>query len=334
MTYEEILSDLKKGNYKPIYFLQGEEGYAIDKITDYIAENVLDESERDFNQTVFYGRDVNILDLISAAKRFPMMAQHQVIIVKEAQDLSRTIDKLEDYAKNPMESTILVINYKYKKLDGRKPLSKLLKKEQILFTSDKIKDYKLPDWIVAYCKEKGLSISPKASILMSEYLGNDLSKIANTIEKLLVVLDGDTVIDEKVIQRNVGISKDFNLFELNNALAEKNVYKSNLIVNHFAQNPKSHPLVVTLSSLYNYFTKLMKYHFYAPNVGERELAGIIGVHPFFLKDYKIAARNYTKGKLARIFGYLREYDLQAKGVNNVSANDGELLKELVFKILH
>lgn len=334
MEYNKILEDLKAGNYKPVYFLQGEEGYFIDQITDYIENNVLDESERDFNQSVLYGKDVSMQDIIGTAKRFPMMAPYQVVIVKEAQHLIRTIDQIEPYLNNPSPTTILVFNYKYKKLDGRKPLGKLLKKKGMLFTSDKIKDYKLPDWIVGYCKNQGLSIKPKASHLLSEFLGTDLSKVANTIEKLKVILSGETVIDEDVIQKNVGISKEFNLFELSNALAEKNVYKSNLIINHFAQNPKNYPLPVTLSALYNYYTKLMKFHFYAPNISEKELAAIIGVHPFFLKDYKVAARNYTKNKLARIFGYLRDYDLQSKGVNNVNANHGELLKELVFKILH
>lgn len=334
MEYKALIEELKNGKFKPVYFLQGDEGYFIDKITEQIEKNVLDESERDFNQSILYGKDVALLDILSSAKRFPMMAPYQVIIVKEAQHLSRTIEQLEAYIHNPTPTTILVFNYKYKKLDGRKPLGKLLKKNGMLFTSEKIKDYKLADWIVGYCKSDGLIIKPKASHLLGEFLGNDLSRVANTIEKLKVILEGDTVIDEDVIQKNVGISKEFNLFELNNALAEKNIYKSNLIVNHFSQNPKNYPLVVTLSSLYNYFTKLMKYHFYAPNISENELAAIIGVHPFFLKDYKVAARNYTKNKLARIFGYLREYDLQSKGVNNLNTKDGELLKELVFKILH
>ena len=334
MKYEEIIKELKSGVYKPIYFLQGDEGYFLDKISDYIAKNVLEESERDFNQTVLYGKDVSMQDVISTAKRYPMMSQYQVVIVKEAQHLSRTIDQLEAYVTNPLASTILVFNYKYKTIDKRKKIGKLLAKNTVFYTAEKIKEYKLADWIVGFCKSQGLLIKPKASHLMGEYLGNDLSKIANTIEKLKVILEGETVIDEEVIQKNVGISKDFNLFELSNALAEKNVYKSNLIANHFAQNPKNYPFPVTLSALYNYYTKLMKYHFYAPTVSENELAGIIGVHPYFLKDYRVAARNYTKGKLARIFGYLKDYDLRSKGVGNVSISDGELLKELVFKILH
>ena len=334
MKYEEIIKDLKSGVYKPVYFLQGDEGYFLDKISDFIAENVLEASERDFNQTILYGKDVSIQDVISEAKRYPMMSQYQVVIVKEAQHLSRTIDQLEAYVTNPLASTVLVFNYKYKTIDKRKKIGKLLAKHTEFYTAEKIKDYKLADWIVGFCKSQGLQIKPKASHLMGEYLGNDLSKIANTIEKLKVILEGETVIDEDVIQKNVGISKDFNMFELSNALAEKNVYKSNFIVNHFAQNPKNYPFPVTLGTLYNYFTKLMKYHFYAPKSSEKELAVILGVHPYFLKDYRVAAQNYTKAKLARIFGYLKDYDLRSKGVGNVSISDGELLKELVFKILH
>ena len=334
MNYEDIIKELKSGVYKPVYFLQGDEGYFLDKISDFIAKNVLEESERDFNQTILYGKDVSMQEIISTAKRYPMMSKYQVVIIKEAQHLSRAIDQLEAYVTNPLASTILVFNYKYKKVDKRKKIGKVLASNTVFFTADKVKEYKLADWIVGFCKSQGLQIKPKASHLMGEYLGNDLSKIANTIEKLKVILEGETVIDENVIQKNVGISKDFNMFELSNALAEKNVYKSNLIANHFAQNPKNYPFIVTLGALYSYYTKLMKYHFYAPNSSENELARILGIHAYFLKDYRVAARNYTKAKLARIFGYLKDYDLRSKGVGNVSISDGELLKELVFKILH
>lgn len=334
MSVEAILSDLKQKKFKPIYFLQGDEGYFIDQITDYIEENVLEESERDFNQTVLYGRDTKIDEIVSVAKRFPMMSEYQVVIIKEAQHLSREIEKLIDYANNPQTSTILVINYKYKKLDGRKGLSKVLKSNQILFNSDKIKDWKLAEWIADYGKKHGLSIEPKASHLLAEYLGNDLSKIVNVVEKLKIALNGQVIVDTEVVSKNVGVSKEFNVFELQSALAQKNIYKANLIANHFAQNPKNHPLVVTVSSLFNYFVKVMKYHYFAPNVSEKELAATIGVHPFFLKEYNMAARNYSMNKLARIFSYLKDTDLKSKGVDNASASDKDLLKELIFKILH
>lgn len=334
MTYEEVFKELKQKIYKPIYFLQGEESYFIDKISDYISHNVLDESERDFNQTVVYGRDTSIQDIVNMAKRYPMMSEYQVVIVKEAQDLSRSIESLSSYLEQIMPSTILVFNYKYKKLDGRKALGKELKKKGYLFTSDKVKDYKLPDWIISYCTSEHLSINPRTAHILSEYLGNDLNKIANTLEKLKVVMDGDTEVTEELIQKNVGISKEYNTFELNNALGVKDVYKANLIANHFGQNPKNYPLVVTLGVVYGYFTKLIKYHQYQGQVDDRALAQKMGVHPFILKEYQKAARNYSMNKIARIFGYLRQYDLASKGVDNASTSDGELLKELVYKILH
>ncbi len=334
MKYEEILKDLKQKKYKPVYFLQGDEPYFIDKITDYIANHVLDESERDFNQTVLYGRDTTITDIINTAKRYPMMSEYQVVIVKEAQALSRNIESLSDYLKQVVPTTILVIDYKYKKLDGRKALAKILKKQGYLFTSDKIKDYNLPDWIIAYCKSQQLVITPKTAMKLGEYLGNDLNKIVNTIEKLKVVMSGETEITDTLIEKNVGISKEYNTFELNNALGNKDVYKANLIANHFGQNPKNYPLVVTLGVVYGYFTKLIKYHQYAGKMSDRDLAQKIGVHPFILKEYQKAARNYTMNKIARIFGYLRQYDLASKGVGNVSTTEGELLKELIYKILH
>jgi len=334
MTYQEVLKELKQKIYKPIYFLQGEEAYFIDKISDYIQNNVLDESERDFNQTIVYGRDTTVQDIVNMAKRYPMMSEYQVIIVKEAQDLSRSIEKLADYLEQITPTTILVFNYKYKKLDGRKALGKTLKKKGYLFTSDKVKDYKLADWIIGYCKSESLEINPKAAILLSDYLGNDLSKIANTLEKLKVVMEGDTEVTEELIRKNVGISKEYNTFELNNALGNKDIRKANLIANHFGQNPKNYPLVVTLGVIYGYFTKVIKYHQYARKMGDRELAQKIGVHPFILKEYQKAASNYSMNKIARIFGYLRQYDLASKGVGNASTTDGELLKELVYKILH
>ncbi len=334
MTYQEVIKELQQKRYKPLYFLQGDEAYFIDKISNYIQKNVLSPSEIDFNQTVVYGRDTNIQDIINMSKRYPMMSDYQVIIVKEAQDLACSIEKLIDYLGQISPTTILVLNYKYKKLDGRKALGKTLKKKGYLFTSDKVKDYKLPDWIIGYCKSEHLSINPRVAHLLSEYLGNDLSKIANTLEKLKVVMDGDTEITEALIQKNVGISKEYNTFELNNALGEKDVYKANLIANHFGQNPKNYPLVVTLGVVYGYFTKLIKYHQYSGQVSDRDLAQKMGVHPFILKEYQKAARNYTMNKIARVFGYLREFDLASKGVGNVSTTDGELLKELVYKILH
>ena len=263
-----------------------------------------------------------------------MMAPYQVVIVKEAQHLIKTIEKLIDYVNGVASTTILVINYKNKKLDKRKALGKLLNTKGYIFDSDPIKDYKLPEWIVDQGKIIDLKVHPKAAILLAEFLGNDLSSIISTLDKLKVVLDDQKEISADVVHEHVGFSKEFNLFELQNAIAEKNVMRANLIIRHFGHNSKNYPMVLTISSLYVFFTKLMKYHFYVGKFSEGEIAKKIGVHTYFLKQYKVATRFYSKNKLARIFGYLREYDLKSKGVGNYSSSENELMKELIFKIMH
>jgi len=334
MDFNKLTKDIEKGQYKPIYFLQGEEAFYIDKLTDFLQEKVLDENEKEFNQTVLYGRDTSIEDVVNISKRFPMMAPYQVVIVKEAQHLNKTIDKLLDYVNSLAPTTILVINYKNKKLDKRKALGKLLNTNGFLFDSKSIKDYQLPEWIVDQGKSMGIKVHPKAAILLAEFKGNDLSSLISTLKKLKVVLNDKKEITIDIVHKNVGFSKEFNLFELQNALAEKNVLKANLIIQHFGHNLKSYPMVLTISSLYVFFTKLMKYHFYIGKYSEGEIAKKLGVHPYFLKQYKVAANYYSKNKLARIFGYLREYDLKSKGVDDYSTSENDLLKEMVFKILH
>ncbi len=332
MKYEEIIRDLKNKVYHPIYFLMGEESYFIDQITNYIDAQVLDEAEKEFNQTVVYGRDTNVMDVISMAKRFPMMANHQVVIVKEAQHLKK-IEDLESYVNQPVNSTLLVFCYKYKTLDKRKAFTKNLGKKAVVFTSQKMRDYQIPDWISGYLKDRQYKIGPAATKLLSEYLGNDLNKISNELDKLMILVDRQTEITPQIIESNIGISKDFNVFELQNALGKKDVYKANQIINYFTSNTKAHPFVLTISSLYTYFSKIMQFH-YLKDKNERSVAAALKVHPFFVKDYKIAAAHYSPGKVARIISYLREYDLKSKGVNNASASDGELTKELIYKILH
>jgi DNA polymerase III subunit delta len=336
MKYQQIVNEIIKGEYKPIYFLQGEEAFYIDKISSLISERILTEDEKAFNQLIVYGKDkdISVENIINNVKQYPMMASHRVVIVKEAQHLIKSIDKLISYVESPLESSILVMCYKYKNLDGRKPLAKLLKKKKFIYTSDKIKDYNLIDWIIQYFTSQNLKIHNKAAMLLSELIGNDLSAISSIAEKLKVSFGSKKVIDEKAISDNVGVSKDYNIFELQNAIGTKNVYKANLITNHFGNNPNSHPLVVTISSLFSYFTKLMKYHFYYSSMNEKLLASKMGVHPYFLKQYKLSCSNYSKNKLVRIFGYLRQYDMMSKGVNNSSTSDAELLKELIFKIMH
>lgn len=333
MDYKLILKDLKNKVYHPVYFLTGEEAYYIDLIADYIEEKVLDEAEKDFNQTVLYGKETDITTIVSEAKRYPMMANHNVVIVKEAQHLSREIEKLEPYLDNPTSTTILVFCYKYKKVDGRKSIGKKLKKNAVFLETKKLYDNQVPDWINKFLKEKKYDITPQASLMIAESVGTDLSKIVNELNKLTINIPVGNTIDPKAVEENIGISKDFNTFELNKALGKKDILKANQIALHFAKNEKEHPLVLTVGMLYTYFTNILKVH-YAKEKTQNGLAAVLGVHPFFVQDYTAAARNYNIKKAVKIIEYLRDYDLKSKGVNNTSTTNGELLKELIFKILH
>ncbi|MGC9374564.1 MAG: DNA polymerase III subunit delta [Bacteroidales bacterium] len=334
MKYEQIIADLKNKIYKPIYFLFGDEPYFIDLITKYIQNNVLTEEEKAFNQTILYGKDTDIHSVINAAKRFPMMANHQVVIVKEAQDI-KDIEPLVYYATTPLKSTILVINYKYKTFDKRKKLYKLINENAVAFESRKLYDNEIPGWINNYVKTKNKQIDPNAGMLLNEYLGNNLGKIANELDKLIITLpDKDEKITTAHIERNIGISKDYNNFELHKALTQKNVLKSNRIVNYFAHNPKDNPITLTLTSLYMFYSKVLAYHFIQNKKDRRSVAATLKVNPYFLGDYETAAKQYNPKKVVEIIELLREYDLRSKGYNNVSTSHGELLKELVYKILH
>ncbi|NPA68672.1 MAG: DNA polymerase III subunit delta [Chlorobi bacterium] len=332
MTYSEIIKELKNKIYKPIYFLFGEEPYFIDKITDYIADNVLNESEKAFNQTVIYGKDTQTEDIINSAKRFPMMANHQVIIVKEAQNL-KNIDNLVYYAEQPLKSTILVINYKYKKLDKRTKLYKTLSKNAVLFESKKLYENQIPAWINTYLKDKKYTADPVAVQLLTEFLGTDLGKISNELEKLIISLPEGTKITPEHIEKNIGISKDFNNFELQNALINRDILKANRIIMHFARNPKDNPMILTIISLFSFFSKVLNYHF-LKDKNKNNVAAILKINPYFVKDYVKAAKTFNIKKTVAIISYLREYDMKAKGYDNVSATQEDLLKELIFKILH
>ena len=259
MTFEQILNDLKNKIYYPVYFLAGEESYYIDEISDYIEEHVLTDIEKEFNQTVIYGRETDVLSIISNAKRYPMMANYQVVIVKEAQDI-KNIEDLLPYIENPLDSTLLVINYKYKKLDKRKSFFKQIGKKGVLFESKKLYDNKIAGWINNYVKEKGYEITPKACAMLTEFLGSNLSKVVNEISKLIINVPEKSIINDELVERNIGISKDFNIFELQNAIGSKNVLKANQIANYFAANPKDNPLVKTVTILFGYFSKIMIYH--------------------------------------------------------------------------
>ncbi|PYF69431.1 DNA polymerase III subunit delta [Pedobacter nutrimenti] len=341
MTAADIIKDLKAKKFKPVYLLHGEEPYYIDQIIDYMEEHVLNEMEKGFNQTVLYGKDTDMATIMNAAKRYPMMSDYQLIVVKEAQDLkwsketegsSKQAEFVQSYFDNPLASTILVLGYKYANFDKRKKLFKSISKSGLVFQSDPVRDYKLAQWIDELVKEKGYKIAPQASALMAEYLGADLSKIANEIEKLLLNITRETTIDTDLVQRNIGISKEYNVFELQKALAARDVLKCNQIVNYFADNPKANPMVMIMANLNSYFTKILKYH-YLPN--KNDAAKELGVNPYFVKDYEMAARTYHLNKTFDIISLLREYDLKSKGVDSTgNTTEGELLKELLFRMIH
>ena len=340
MTATEILKDLKNRKFKPVYLLHGEEPYFIDMLGNYIEHNLLSDAEKGFNQTVVYGKDTDIITVLNATKRYPMMADYQVVLVKEAQDMKwgkedddkKTLDPLLSYLEKPLPSTILVFCYKYAKFDKRKKTYKAIDKNGLIFESASLYDNKVPGWIEGFVQEKNYRISAQAAALLAEYLGNDLSKIANELEKLMLNINAGQEITPKEIQDNIGISKEYNVFELQNALARKDVVKVNRIINYFEANQKANPIVLVLGNLNNYFSKVLRYH-YAPDKSQNALAKELGVSPFFVKDYEQAARSFPYGKVVQVISLLREYDLKSKGVGS-NAGNGELMKELMFKILH
>lgn len=330
---KQIVEDITSGNTQPIYFLMGEEAFYIDKISDFIEQKILSEEEKGFNQMVLYGRDVTIEDIVANAKRFPMMAEKQVVIVKEAQDLSRTIEKLATYAENPQPTTVLVICYKYKTLDKRKKLSKLVAKNGCLFESKKLYENQVGDWINNELDEKGYSMEVKAGVMLVEFLGTNLSKINNELEKLMLVLPKGTKITPAHIEENIGISKDYNNFELRKAVGEKQIVKVNQIANYFAQNSRANPLVMTISLLNNFFTQLLLYHG-LKDKGKINVSKVLRINPFFVNEYQSAAAKYPMRKVAQIISLLREADLKSKGVGANNLSQGDILKEVLFKIMH
>ncbi len=329
----QITKDIKAGNLKPIYFLMGEEPYYIDKLTEFIEENVLQEHERDFNQTILYGRDVTIEDVIGSAKRFPMMADRQVIIVREAQELSRTIDKLEAYAENPQPTTVLVFAYKYKILDKRKKITKLLDKVGVVYESKKLYENQVGDWIKRVLAAQGYGIEPKAAAILVEFLGTDLSKINNELEKLKIILPKGHILSPSDIEENIGFSKDFNNFELRKAIGEKNQVKAYQIIDYFSQNPKDNPLVVTTGLVFGFFSQLLQYHG-LKDKSQMNAAKVLKVNPFFVKDFEVPFRNYPMKKVSTIVSALRTLDVKSKGVGAASTSQHDLLKELLITIFN
>jgi DNA polymerase-3 subunit delta len=302
MDFNQIISDLKNRKYYPVYFLEGDEPFFIDRISDYILENILSDSEKDFNQTILYGKDLSIDSILTSVKRFPMMAEHQVVLIREAQNI-KNIEELASYIEKPLISTILVFNYKYKTLDKRKKLYKAVLKNGIYFESKPIYDNQIPGWITKFLQAKNYGIDPKAAQLIADYVGSDLQRIVNDLEKVIISLVPGTTIMPQDIEKNIGISKEFNSFELQSALGKKDILKSNRIINYFIQNEKVHPLPAIIGALVNFFRKLLLYHSFENKSNTSEIAKTLGVNPFFLNDYSLAAKSYSLDKVVLIISY-------------------------------
>ncbi len=330
----QLAQKINKKIYYPIYLLNGDEPYYIDKLSDFIEQKVLTDSEKPFNQTIIYGKETTANNISDAAKRYPMMASNQVIIVKEAQEV-KDINELHYYAENPLNSTVLVLCYKYKLLDKRSKLYKAIQKKGAIIESKRLRDYEVPEWIEKFFRKRKIKIYPEGSQLLTDFLGNDLAKIENELNKLMITLpEGESSVTPSHIEKNIGISKDFNTFELTKALGMRNIFKTFQIVKYFGENQKNNPFQLILTSLFKYFSNLLKYHFLPNKTDNKQLAASLGVHPFFIKEYQMAARNYSKKKLLQIIQLLREYDLKSKGIGNVSCSEKEILRELIIKIVY
>lgn len=333
VTEKEILYDIKNRQLKPVYLITGEEGYYLDMVSDYFENLVVDEASRDFDQTVVYGMDADMSTIISYARQFPILSPTKLVMVKEAQDIkSDRWDSLIPYLDNPQPSTVLVFVYRHKTFDKRTKVYKSIAAKGTVYEKKKLYDNEIPRWINQHVQDNGFSITENAANLISDSIGNDLDKISNELNKLYLALQKGSVITEDAIEHHIGISKTYNVFELQKAIGRRDVLRCNRIVNHFASNPKEMPIQMLLPTLYSYFIKVMIYH---QTTDKSQAASAMGINPFFLQDYEIAANNYSLGKLATCIGYLHNTDLKSKGVNNTGAtSDGELLKELIFKIIH
>ena len=331
MTYEQILSEIHKKRFAPVYLLTGDEPYFIDMISDTIESEALDEADRAFNQIVLYGREVDVETIANHARSFPMMGERMVVIVKEAQDV-KELERFEPYLDSIPDTTVLVFAYKYKKLDKRKTFAKKIEKKGVYFESKALRDYNIPGWIQDYLRNEGYAITPKATQMLAEFLGTDLHKVSNELKKLIIALPKKKTIDDGDVERNIGISKDYNNFELQNAIGSRDVLKANRIVNYFGES-KDNPLLLTAVVLYGYFTKLIKLHC-AKDPSQANLAGVLGVSPFFVRDYQAATRNYSLGACIRCIGVLREFDLKSKGYPSGEVSEKDLYREMIFKLMH
>ncbi len=330
MEYQDIIKDWKQKKFKALYWLEGDEDFFIDQVSNYAEHQLLDEAEKGFNLTILYGKDTDWSTVINACRRYPMFAEKQVVILKEAQAM-RDLLKLEPYIDNPLDSTIFVVAHKQGKIDGRSKMAKLIKEKGVLLTTKKLYDNQLPGWVEVYVRELGRAISQKAGILLVDHIGNDLSRIANEIDKLLVNLPADKKIDEGDIEKYVGISKEYNVFELQNAVGQQDFGKVIRIINYFAANPKAGPVQMVIPALYNFFSKVNLV--FGVKGGEKEIASALGVHPFFVKDYMAAARQYGAEGAEKAILLLHTYNLRSIGINDSGVEDGELMKELMYKVM-
>lgn len=334
-AFEEICKEITSRKFYPVYVLMGEEPYFIDKITDLLLEKVLDESERDFNQVILYGADTDAVSIINAARRYPMMSDYQLVIVREAQ-LVRDIELLSSYVRKPLMSTILVLNYKYKTLDRRRSLASLVEKVGVLFDSKKIQDYRMPGFITSLMQQRNVAIDPKAAQMLSDFLGNDLNRLNKELDKLGIIMaeKGLKRVTPEIIETNIGLNKEYNNFELIRAIAVKDVLKANRIAQYFEKNPKNNPIQMTLPVLFNYFSNLL-ICYYTKDRSESGLMSALGLKASFqVKDYMVGMRHYSAMKVFKLISEIRMTDAKSKGVENVSANNAALLRELLYRILH
>lgn len=331
MAAEKILAEWKKKQFKPVYWLEGEEDFYIDQLVNYAEHQILTEAEAGFNLTVFYGKDANWADIVNACRRYPMFSERQVVLLKEAQHM-RDIEKLEPYIESPLSSTVFVVSYKEKKVDGRTSLSKTLKKKAEVLTTKKMYENQLPDWTNDLVHSKGYEIHPKALLLLVDHIGNDLSRIQNEVDKILVNLGSRKNITEDDIEKYVGVSKEYNPFELQAAIVKKDLSKAIRIIQYFEANPKAAPIQLILPTLYNLFSRTYMY-FGQSAKDEKSVAAALGVSPFFVKDYLATAKNYGYEGVEASLLLLHEYNLKSVGVNNPGHGDAALMKELVFKMM-
>ena len=335
MNFDEVKRHLKSDQASPVYLLHGEEPFYIDRLVDFAAENILEESERDFNQTVLYAKETPPINVLDTVTRLPMMAEKQVVILKEAQEWKKASqwEELEAYFESPSPSTIFIIAHKYKNFDGRSKIFKVLSKNAVVFKSEGVRDYQLTTWVQSYVKQQNFNITEKAVALLAEFIGNDLSRIANELEKLMIVIKDGEQINEAHIEEHIGISKEYNVFELTNAVLEMDTLKANKIVHYFGQNPKATHITVVLANLHTLYQRLFKAHFAKTN-DPKQLASLLKIHPYPAKELLLHKRKHPAKIISRNFSILREYDLLAKGVGSVRADDKELMREMIFRLMH